>query len=138
MMPIVNNRASVRRTPTSDETYVHIMDWAGERISKARLLDVSLGGALISTYTLVATGQKVRLQFDRAPEIGWIDAEAVHVKRPRKVGVRFERPLRPEFVVAATSEERSKVEGPEDQETFGIDANTTIDWAPSSGIEQSE
>jgi hypothetical protein len=123
MMLTVDNRASTRHSPTDDETYVQIFDWAGERITRARLLNVSTGGALISTYTLVATSQKLRVRFEHAPEIGWIDAEAVHVKRPRKVGIRFNRPCSLEFVVAATREECSHVANFKDEETKYIGAN---------------
>lgn len=104
------------------------MDWAGERITRARLLNVCTGGALISTYTLIATTQKLRVWFDRAPEIGWIDSAAVHVKRPRKVGIRFSRPCSPELVVTATGAETRHLANLDDEETTNIGANPTIDW----------
>jgi len=98
----VDRRASTRHAPATDATYVEIMDWNGTRITGARLLDVSTGGALISTYRLVATSPKLRVRLESAPETGWIDAEVVHFGRPQGVGIRFGSPCRPEFVRAAT------------------------------------
>ena len=93
---------------------------------------------MISTYTLIATTQKLRVWFDRAPEIGWIDSAAVHVKRPRKVGIRFSRPCSPELVVTATGAETRHLANLDDEETTNIGANPTIDWAPSRRSELAE
>jgi PilZ domain len=128
MMPVVDNRASSRNLAIDNIAYVHIMQWAGKSITRARLLDISTGGALISTYTLMAIGEKVRVQFDRAPEIGWLEAEVVHVKRPRKVGIRFNRPLRPEFANAPIRE-CPQVADASEEETAYIDPDITMDCA---------
>src|ERR1017187_3767185 len=102
-MTIVDDRrASTRHTPAVDQTYVQIMDWTGKRITMAKLLNVSTGGALVFTDSVVATSQKLRVSLESAPDTGWIDAEAVHFGRPQEVGIRFSSPCRPEFVLAAT------------------------------------
>jgi PilZ domain len=128
MMHVVDNRASSRSLAIDNITYVHIMQWAGKSITRAGLLNIGTGGALISTYTLIATGEKVRVQFDRAPEIGWFDAEVVHVKRPRKVGIRFNPPLRPEFADASIRE-CPQIAYASEKETAYIDEDITMDSA---------
>jgi PilZ domain len=130
MVPVVDNRAARRCVPSDDTTYVHIIPRAGERITRARLLNISTGGALISTYSLVATGEKVLVQFDRAPEIGWFPAEVIHVKRPRKVGIRFNPPLSGQFAAASIREDR-RVAKPDEQETVYLDAHSTMDMTAS-------
>jgi len=93
------------------------MDWTGRRITRARLLNVSTGGALIFTDSFVATSQKVRARLERAPEAGWIDAEAVHFGRPQGVGIRFSSPRRPEFVLEATKGGNPRLANLSDEET---------------------
>ena len=98
----VDRRASIRLTPESADTYVEVMNWAGTRITRARLLNVSRGGAFVCSFTLFATSQKMRFRLLNAPELDWTDAEVVHFGLPQQVGIRFQSLRRSEFVLAAT------------------------------------
>jgi hypothetical protein len=57
------------------------MDWTGSWVTKARLLNVCIGGAFIVTLSVVAPGQKLHVRLANVPEIGWIDVHVVHVER---------------------------------------------------------
>jgi hypothetical protein len=99
----VERRDSPRFHPGACGTDVQIRDWNGSRITRARLLNISIGGALICTDRVVATSQTVSMRLENAPETGWIEAEVVRFGRPSEVGIRFISPCRPLFVLAATS-----------------------------------
>lgn len=118
----IERRASTRFEPEAPETYVQVMDWAGTRITKATLLNVSTGGALICTHTVVVTSQRIRVRFENVPETGWIVAEAVHFRRPQQVGIRFHSPCSPELVHAAVSRRASwPLDNCDEEETLCIE-----------------
>jgi hypothetical protein len=79
MKPAVDRRVSVRHMPAKYETHLQVMDWTGSWVTKARLLNLSIGGAIMVTDSVVATGQKLHVRLANAPEMGWIDAQVVHV-----------------------------------------------------------
>jgi hypothetical protein len=108
MALLVESRASTRHAPVIAETYLEIMDWPGKRVTRARLVDVSTGGALVLTVCVVATSQKLRVRLEGARETEWIVAEAVHFGRPDGVGIRFSWPC-PDFVLEATRRDRSRL-----------------------------
>ena len=120
-----DRRASVRLAPASAETHCWILDWAVERMITARLLDISLGGALIETNAAIAPGRSLQVGLESASETGWINAEAVRCGRSKRVGIRFTSPCHPEFLVAATCRADPRYfvdtgdEVPDDQEQTG-------------------
>ncbi len=113
----VDRRTTVRHTPAEYDTYVRIMDWTGKRITRARLVNVSTRGALIFTDSVVATSQKLRVQLERAPDTGWIEAEAVHFGRLQGVGITFMSACGPEFLLAATRGGSSRLANPTEEAT---------------------
>jgi hypothetical protein len=117
MTIVIDRRASTRHITAAYETYVQIMDWTGTRITRARLRNVSTGGALIVTDSVVATSQKLRLRFEIAPETSWIDAEVVHFGRRQEAGIRFSSPRPPEFVLVATRRNNPRLVNLCDEET---------------------
>jgi hypothetical protein len=132
MTLVIERRASTRHATAADETYVQIMDWTGKRLMRARLLDISTGGALILTDSFVATSQKLRVRLESAPETGWIDAEAVHFGRPQVVGIRFSSPCRPELVLEARRGGNPHLVNPSGEEMPYIGQVRAIEWAPAA------
>ncbi len=70
-------------------------------MSRARLFNVSLGGALIETGEIVAADRALNVGLD-APELGSVDAEVVRFEPPDKLGIRFTSPCHPGFILGAT------------------------------------
>jgi hypothetical protein len=97
----VDRRAFTRESPANDETFVRIIDRRVERMIRARLLNISVGGALIESYLRIAPGRALRVGLENAPDSGWMDAEVVRLGRTQEVGIRFQSPCRPEFLLAA-------------------------------------
>src|SRR5262245_30108605 len=97
----VERRYSPRVPPLADETYVQIVDWAGKRITRAKLLNVSLEGASVSSDSIFATSQRLWMRLEHAPETGWIEGEVVHFGSTNALGIRFHRPGRNAFFAAA-------------------------------------
>ena len=117
MIKAVDRRAFIRLTPESADTCVEIMDWTGTRITRATLLNVSRGGALVCSYTLIATSQKMRVRLVNAPELDWTDAEVVHLGLPQQVGIRFQSLRHSEFVLAATKRPARRPSADDREET---------------------
>jgi hypothetical protein len=101
MTLVIERRASYRHVPSNNPTNIQIMDSTGRRVTRARLLNVSTGGALICSDRIVATSQSFRIRLENAPETGWLDAEAVHFGRSNAVGIRFRSPCRSDFLMTA-------------------------------------
>jgi hypothetical protein len=96
-------RRSPRMTPGAAGTDILIMDADEKWMVPAKLLDISTDGGLISPGRLLATGRRLYLLFERVPEAGWIDAEVARPAASGNVGIRFQYPLRTEFLGAVTS-----------------------------------
>ncbi len=79
-----------------------LADWAVGRMSRARLLNVSLGGALIETHEIVTADRALNVGRENASELGSVDAEVVRFEPPHKMGIRFTSPYHPGFILAAT------------------------------------
>jgi hypothetical protein len=126
MKPAMDRRVSVRHTPARYDTHVHIMDWTGSWVTKARLLNVCIGGAFMVTHSVVAPGQKLHVRLANAPEIGWIDAHVVHVEQGRGVGIRFRSRCSSEFVLAAARGGNPRFENSRDEDTPMIEKRN--DW----------
>ena len=99
----IDRRASARHVPANNDMHVLIADWRTHRITRARLLNISLGGALIESDEPLATDRVLRIGLENVPEVGWVDAKAIRCEHAHRVGVRFISPAEPRFVAAATS-----------------------------------
>ena len=85
----VDRRAYPRHALAADQTYLLVMDWSGRRITRARLLNISTGGALISTDRVIATSQRLMVRLENAADTDWVEAEVVRFERTHQVGIRF-------------------------------------------------
>lgn len=85
-------RAFARHAPANNDMHVLIAVWRTHRITKARLLNISLGEALIESDEPLAKGQVVRIGLENVPEVGWVDAIAIRCERAHRVAVRFNPP----------------------------------------------
>jgi PilZ domain len=120
MKPAVDRRLFVRHKPMKYDTYLQIMDWNGAWVTNARLLNVSIGGAFIVTHLVSAPGQKLHARLLSASEIGWIDAQVVHLGRDRGAGIRFRSRCSSEFLHAALRGGNPQFEYAGDEETLMI------------------
>src|SRR5205823_3050126 len=97
-----NRRASTRHAAANHQTILQIMDWTGQRVTRAKLLNISTEGALIRTDKVPVLKQPVRVRLENATEIGWIMAEPVRIGQSKEVGIRFCCPGPRAFLLAAT------------------------------------
>jgi PilZ domain len=97
-------RAFARHSPANNDVRVWIADGRAPRITRARLVNISLSGALIETRELLATDRLLRVGLEHAPKVGWVDAKVIRRDDAHRVGVRFMFfPAEPRFIAAATS-----------------------------------
>ena len=97
-------RAFARHAPANNDVRVWIADGRAPRITRARLVNISLSGALIETRELIATDRRLRVGLEHAPKVGWVDAKVIRRDDAHRVGVRFMFfPAEPRFIAAATS-----------------------------------
>ncbi len=89
----VERRESVRHEMPKVRTSAQLMDWTGPQVRHATLVNISSGGALLSTDGVLMLDQPIRLRLEIAKEIGWVAAIPVRSGRSSEVGVRFIRPL---------------------------------------------
>jgi hypothetical protein len=95
----VERRGSVRHETVNNQTSVQLMDdRTGKRITRAKLLNISTGGALILTDKEPALYQPLRVRFENATEIALIDAEPVRFGRSKEVAIRFTRQCPSDFL----------------------------------------
>ena len=120
MKPAVDRRVSVRHEPVKYDTYLQVMDWKGVWVTNARLLNVSIGGAFLVT-PFVSAGSKSPCTASEAPEIGWIDAQVVHVVLGSGVGIRFRSRCSSEFLPAAIRGGNPRFETSRDEDTAMIE-----------------
>ena len=92
MTNAIDRRASPRYSTAHSQTYVQLIAGFGWRIEKAKLVNISHPWALILTDYVAVLREKLEVRLDDAPEIGWIEAEAVRFGQPHEVGIRFDRP----------------------------------------------
>jgi hypothetical protein len=94
-MPIaaLERREATRHEVSPTKTSVHMMDWNGPQVRRARLLNISSSGALLSTDFVPALHEPIRLRLDVAKEIGWVSAMPVRSESSGEVGIRFFRPV---------------------------------------------
>ena len=126
MLHNVERKACPRHAVAQYDTYVQIKDSTGKRITRARLLNISTSGALVCADDIVAMSQRIALRLERAPEMGWIDAEPVHFGQLQRVGIRFRPPCRPEFIAAAVSGGNAQMARPSDDHTLLDSANGEV------------
>jgi len=95
----IERRTSVRYETLNNQTSVQLMDdRTGKRITRAKLLNISDGGALILTDKEPALYQPLWVRIENATEIARIDAEPVRVGRLKEVGIRFTRRCPSDFL----------------------------------------
>src|SRR5690242_10012378 len=94
----LERRGSPRTTPAAGRADVLIMEADEKWMMPAKLLNMSADGGLISPATLVSTGHRICLLFERLPQAGWVDAEVVRGAGPSQVGIRFLAQMSPEFI----------------------------------------
>ena len=102
MPPTLEHRASPREIPVNDQTYVQVMEWKGKPISRARLLNLSVSGALIFAERLGEPYRPLWILLERAPDTGWVGADIVRFGQFPHVGIKFHSPCPLEFFLAAT------------------------------------
>ena len=106
----VNRRAFARQAPVSRETYVWVADWAA-RMTRARLLNVGSGGALVETHALSPTDRVLQIGLVNAPDVGWLEARIVRFEHTNRVALRFNCEASPRFISAAISGSRPTQDG---------------------------
>ncbi len=102
MLPTTEHRASSREITLNDQTYVQLMGSKGMSITRGRLLNVSMGGALIHVDNAAEPDWPNWIRLERAPETGWIAADVARFDRPQEVALKFRAPCPLEFFLAAT------------------------------------
>jgi hypothetical protein len=121
----VERRAEVRHEPVDNQTSVHIMEWTGPRIKRARLVNFSSGGALILIDQVPTLYQPLRVRLENAKEIGWFSAIPVRLGRSNEVGIKFARSFPMDFLSNSMSEDGSRlVVDSEDEPRFVGEAST--------------
>ena len=99
----IDRRTSTRTVPANSDMHVLLADWRTHRITRAKLLNISLGGAFIETGERLSTDRVLRVGLESAREVGWVDAKAIRCDGASRVGMRFITPAHSEFVAAATT-----------------------------------
>jgi hypothetical protein len=103
IMAITVERRRARRITPQGATAVLVMEADKKWMTQAAVVNLSTDGGLIGPASLVATGRRLGVLFEGAPDAGWIDAAVVGSEGPSRVGIRFVSPLSDEFVSAAAS-----------------------------------
>lgn len=104
MTATIERRTSLRHIPVYQGTKVELMDRDGQRMTRARVVNISHEGALIIADRQPPLNQALRVRLALAPELGWITAIPVRFGQSREVGLRFTRRCPPDFIwVAARS-----------------------------------
>jgi len=102
MPSTIEHRASPRESTVNDQTYVQLMGWTGTPITRGRLLNVSMSGALIRVGRVGGPNRPLWVLLERAPETGWIAADVTRCDGPHEMAIRFRSPCPLEFFLAAT------------------------------------
>ena len=131
MANMTERRGTTRYPAANDRTVVQIMDEKGTRITRARLANVSAGGALILTDRQPELNRPLHLRLESAAKLGWIMAIPVRSGPTREVGVRFARPCPPDFLWAATRGTQSRLVAAGEEETQCFGETSTAHCAPS-------
>ena len=100
MVLAIERRTSPRTAPGALGDDLLILD-RKKMMVRAKLLDISAGGALLRFDGVIANGRSFSILLHDVPELGWIEVEVVRSDRPREVGVRFVSSFSPEFLQAA-------------------------------------
>ena len=128
MPPAIEQRTAPRKITMHDKTYVQLMEWRGTPITRAKLLNVGAGGALIFVESVGAPDRPLWIRLERAPETGWIAADVARVDGPQEVAIRF-RPSCPlDFFLAATLRGDAERTGDSENATPGIAEVSTAYW----------
>ena len=96
-----DRRAVGRYLPANTPTYVWVADWHRQRITMARLLDISSDGALLESNAVFHANSVLHIGLVGRPNVGWIDARPVWFGNSKQVGLRFDSPGKAEFALAA-------------------------------------
>src|SRR4051794_38916541 len=102
MTDATERRASIRRMTATGGVSLVVMDWTESRITRARLLNVSSGGALILADTLPILDQPLSMRLEHAADFDWTLAIPVRFGPAREVGVKFIRPSPLDFLWEVT------------------------------------
>jgi hypothetical protein len=86
----------------NDQTYVQLMEWDGKPITRGRLLNVSIAGALVLVEGVDGPFRPLWIRLERAPETGWVAADIARFGGPQEVAIRFHSLCPLEFFLAAT------------------------------------
>ena len=100
----IERRDSTRLTPEGNPKGVLLMDWTGLHITRGRLVNISLEGALILTDVTFVPDRPFWIRLQGAPRTGWIKATAVRYGRANEMGIRFCHLCPRDFLLAAVSE----------------------------------
>jgi hypothetical protein len=130
MPSTVEHGASPRETTVNDQTYVQLMEWKGMPITKGRLLNVSMGGALILAERVGESYRPLWIRLERAPETGWIAADVARFDRPQEVAIEFHCPCPLEFFLAATFRADPQRPSDSEKETPCFGEVSTAYWPP--------
>jgi PilZ domain len=131
MANLIERRGSTRHSTTNDPVIVQLMDRTGHRMTRARLANISTGGALILTDQAPVLNHALQVRLERTPETGWITAIPVRLGRSREVGLQFTRPCPPDFLWAATLGTPFGSVAASEEGTPDLGDTSTAPWAPS-------
>ena len=107
----IERRASVRRETVNNQTSVQLTyDRTGKRFTRAKLLNISTGGAWILTDKELALYQPLWVRLENATEIALIDAQPVRFGRTNEVGIRFTRQCPPDLLLMLGVDSRGSLD----------------------------
>jgi hypothetical protein len=66
-----------------------IADWTLQRLARARLLNISVGGALVESSKAFSPNRALRVGLENVPEIGWADAKVMRSEESRRIALRL-------------------------------------------------
>jgi hypothetical protein len=127
----IERRVAVRYPAADGRTYVQLIEWTGRRMIRARLVNISAGGALIRSDAQPCLLGQLRMQMEDSPEAGWFAARVVHFDPSRLiVGIRFDRPCPREVLLKYVRRVDSRQATARDEETPDLRDLSTACWPP--------
>lgn len=100
MLDPLDRRCSPRWNAVKNEMVLDLTARAGNRRAKARLVNISREGALLSVDEVPPIGA-LWMRMESPARTDWIRVEAVRIDRPGQVAVRFPRPCDDDLLLAA-------------------------------------